>query len=209
MWTFENKMNNGAVAVTRYMEYNKPFPGIHVDVDGKVLTKEEWVALPESTRAEIMGDAMRFKAHLRKISQTRFLINKILGTTFFEKLSRELQGLNFIGTCDTWRICTPILEGSGAADDMPGFIRVFELAIQQETKYFKAPKTLVGTELGQTILNELKNTEFGLNVFCHNALDYNSFVVINGKLSGIVNWQYAGYYPQEFEDLIVKYLSVI
>ncbi|KXN73188.1 hypothetical protein CONCODRAFT_3853 [Conidiobolus coronatus NRRL 28638] len=54
------------------------------------------------------------------------------------------------------------------------------------------------------ILNELKSTTFSDSVFCHNYLCYKCFVLKKNKLIGITNWQYAGYYPPEFEDIIIS-----
>jgi thiamine kinase-like enzyme len=77
----------------------------------------------------------------------------------------------------------------------------------QQSAPLHIPSVLHNTDLGKNILHELKNAKFSSNVFCHNYLCYKSFVLKNNKLIGVKNWEYAGFYPPEFEDIIQKHLE--
>jgi hypothetical protein len=68
---------------------------------------------------------------------------------------------------------------------------------------------LLKTDMGYKLCHELCSTVFTDNVFCHNYLRYDSFIVNNNKLVGIKNWDYCGYYPKEFEIIIQRYLEFI
>ncbi|KAH8548389.1 hypothetical protein BGW37DRAFT_181628 [Umbelopsis sp. PMI_123] len=163
------------------------------DIEGDTIeTLEAWYKHPY--KYEIMRDAMSFKEHLRSQSRISYL-GKLLGITRFE-----------IGLIEGVR--TPIILSD--CDCMERLICNFEKGVDGKFNYPRAglPPDLIGTELGHTILNELKNTSFSEDyIFCHNALYYKSFVLKDNKLIGIRNWQYAGFYPPEFEEVTYKYLE--
>lgn len=86
----------------------------------------------------------------------------------------------------------------------------FNAAFEMHDKYPVCPKSLINTKLGRRILADLKAATYSDYVFSHNYLCYKSFVLNNqGKLIGIKNWQYAGWYPPELEQIIVKYIDEI
>ncbi|CAO3648015.1 unnamed protein product [Cunninghamella echinulata] len=93
------------------------------------------------------------------------------------------------------------------------FVTEFERLVNG-SKYHTTiiPDSLVNTNLGHKILNDIKTCNDILiqgNALCHNALYYKSFILKNNKLIGIKNWQYAGYYPPALEDIIHRYLEYI
>lgn len=75
--------------------------------------------------------------------------------------------------------------------------------------YQKVPSHLIQSDLGKRILHDLKTTTYSKPVFCHNYLCPDSFIIKDKKLVAIRNWQYAGYYPPELEDIIHRYLEYI
>jgi thiamine kinase-like enzyme len=92
------------------------------------------------------------------------------------------------------RVCTPFFKSK------------FSIYIGEYINYYKK---IARTDLEKRILEELKSIQYSKNVFCHNALYYKSFIVKDNKLVGIRNWEYAGYYPPEFEDIISRYLEYL
>ncbi|KAI8578371.1 hypothetical protein K450DRAFT_247568 [Umbelopsis ramanniana AG] len=173
---------------------NKTSILIGEDIVGDTIeTLEEWYSHPH--KYEIMQDAMKFKEHLRSASSLPYWV-KFLG------MHRDEVGM-FHG------IVTPIIRCF--SDYLAYLIDDFEKGVNGTFNHPNAgvPPDLIETQLGKTILNELRNTTFSKDyVFCHNALYYKSFVLKDNKLIGIRNWQYAGFYPPEFEDIIHKYLEV-
>ncbi|CAO3622256.1 unnamed protein product [Cunninghamella echinulata] len=143
------------------------------EIEGQTFnTVEEWYAYPY--KYEVMFDAMKFKNYLREISKKKF-IEKVVGLKHHE-----------IGRC----------HGNHNVFDTPlvkKFDRNFLTYLIDE--YGKS--SCVNNQL----FCDLKNTAYSDNLFCHNYLCYKSFVVKNNKLIGIRNWQYAGFFPPEFEDI--------
>jgi hypothetical protein len=172
---------------------NKTSILIGEDIEGDTIeTLEEWYGHPH--KYEIMQGAMKFKEHIRSASSLPYL-GKFLG------MQRSEVGL-YDG------IVTPIIRCH--SDYLTYLIDDFEKGVDGRFNHPKAglPPDLVETNLGKTILKELRNTTFSKDyIFCHNALYYKSFVLKNSKLIGIRNWQYAGFYPPEFEDIVHKYLE--
>jgi hypothetical protein len=162
------------------------------DIEGDTFnTLEEWHAYPY--KYEIMNKANQFKHYLRtlKVKKPSWLY-----PSEHDKVGRIGNSVN-----------TPIGDERFiyCIDD---FIYSFEKRINGECQGH-IPKSLTDTDLGRNILDELKNAKFSTNVFCHNYLCYKSFVVKDNKLIGIRNWQYAGFFPPEFEDIIQTYLDNI
>ena len=89
------------------------------------------------------------------------------------------------------------------------FIKRFGQGVRDEPHNGIIPKSLIQTRLGYTIYQELTDAipTFTNNVFCHGCLRYDSFIVRDNKLVGIRNWEYAGYYPPEFDTIIQRYLE--
>jgi hypothetical protein len=187
-------------SIEQYKSFNKSYNDIIVgeDIEGdKFDTFEEWNAYPY--KYEIMNEAMKFKEHLRKISYVRWF--------------RDVKRLDRLGLPNMtfYKFNTPIIYPlkNNTIHKMNGLLREFEKCVNGNNDEFQCPSSLVNTKLGLKLLSELKEAKFTDNIFCHNALYYKSFVVKNNKLVGIRNWQYAGYFPPEFEDIIAKYLDNI
>lgn len=167
------------------------------DIKGDTIeTLDEWNTHPY--KHEIMLDAMKFKEYLRSLNEIEGFFNRIFNTPPFD--------IGRIGNVNR----TPILEVDHSCNNIESYIRNFDSSINKCNKLgAKVSPCLVQTDLGRRILNDLNNTEFSDNVFCHNALYYKSFVLKNNKLIGIKNWQYSGFYPPELEDIIQCYISYI
>lgn len=187
-------------SLEQYKAFNKPYDGVAAgeDIDGDTFdTLEAWHRYPH--KCEVMAEAMRFKEHLRKISYVKWF--------------RDAKRLNRLGLPDRsfYRFSTPIIHSTSSKTvyKMDALLREFEKCVSADATDFECPASLVKTELGQTILSELQQASFTENVFCHNALYYKSFVVKGSKLVGIRNWQHAGYFPPEFEDVVHPHLERI
>jgi hypothetical protein len=150
---------------------------------------EEWNRYPYKDK--IMKEANYFKYYLRTLKEKK--------PWYYPSPSC------LIGRCSN-RIITPIYH-TCSLWDIDDFIFSYEECINGEQ--IGIPKSLIDTDLGRNILEELKETKFSEYVFCHNALYYKSFVVKIDQLIGIRNWKYSGFYPSEFEDVIQKYLEYI
>lgn len=157
------------------------------NIDGDTIRSlEEWNSHPN--KDEIMRDAMRFKAHLRTLKEHKPWFHPMP----YGKLGRVGMHTN-----------TPVFRTAGVAD-IADFVRCFEDAVNGAPTG-TIPEPLAGR--AADILSELKHARYSKKyVYCHNALYYRSFVLRDGKLIGIKNWQYAGFYPPEFEDIVCKYL---
>jgi hypothetical protein len=167
------------------------------NIDGDTFDSlEDWYSCPY--KYEIMNDAMKFKNYLRTLKEVDGYFNRMIANIPID-----------IGRIGETNI-TPILESTKLTSSIEGYIRDFDSTINNINKYGgAAPKSLINTDLGNRILRDLNNTYYSENVFCHNALYYKSFVLRDNKLIGIRNWQYAGFYPPEFEDVVHKYLEYI
>jgi thiamine kinase-like enzyme len=136
---------------------------------------------------------MKFKSYLRTLKEKRHWSHPL--------------PYGILGRIGNY-INTPILNTGGLCD-IDDFVQCYEETINGSS-VGSIPKSLTDTDLGRNILEELKSTKFSSKyVFCHNALYYKSFVLKDNKLIGIRNWQYAGFYPPEFENIIAKYLDNI
>lgn len=182
--------------------YNKMDKGRYTirvgeNIDGDTFDSlEDWYSCPY--KYEIMNDAMKFKNYLRTLKEVNGYLNRMIANIPID-----------IGRIGETNI-TPILESTKLTSSIEGYIRDFDSTINNINKYGGvAPKSLINTDLGNRILRDLNNTYYSENVFCHNALYYKSFVLRDNKLIGIRNWQYAGFYPPEFEDVVHKYLEYI
>lgn len=182
--------------------YNKMDKGRYTirvgeNIDGDTFDSlEDWYSCPY--KYEIMNDAMKFKNYLRTLKEVDGYFNRMIANIPID-----------IGRIGETNI-TPILESTKLTSSIEGYIRDFDSTINNINKYGGvAPKSLINTDLGNRILRDLNNTYYSENVFCHNALYYKSFVLRDNKLIGIRNWQYAGFYPPEFEDVVHKYLEYI
>jgi hypothetical protein len=159
------------------------------DIEGDTIeTLEEWKCHPY--RAQIMEDATNFMKYLRTLKDTKHR---------WYYPSDHWR----IGRCNRINVYTPIYQTLGV-DDMDDFVAYFEKTLHGEAR---VGSIAVSTEIGEAILHQLKNAHFSHNVFCHNYLCYKSFVLKNNKLIGIRNWQYAGFYPPELEDIMRPYLD--
>jgi hypothetical protein len=165
------------------------------DIEGDViLSKKEWDN--HINKEEIMNDIAKFKDHLRSLNETSWIERVILKNPVEIGRCRGLAN---------HEINVPIIKDISVST-INGLIYSYEEEMQQSAP-LHIPSVLHNTDLGKNILHELKNTKFSSNVFCHNYLCYKSFVLKNNKLIGVKNWEYAGFYPPEFEDIIQKHLE--
>lgn len=161
------------------------------EIEGDIFeTLEDWNKYPYKDK--IIKEVNQFKHYLRTLKEKR--------PWYYPSPSC------LIGRCGN-RTTTPIYQ-TCSIWDIDDFINSYEECINGK-QIGRIPNSLTNTDLGRNILEELKESKFSEYVFCHNALYYKSFVVKNDQLIGIRNWQYAGFYPPEFEDIVQKYLEYI
>jgi hypothetical protein len=149
------------------------------EIDGYTMsTREEWQAHPY--KDEIMETIASFKAHLRELSAR---CPRVPGSYYLGRPGRLQPQIN-----------TPILQTSN-----DGEYGMHDLISELRKR---------GT-CSDKLIDELDSAHFSKAVFCHNYLNYKSFVLDRkqGRLIGIKNWQYAGFYPPEFEDIVQPYLE--
>jgi hypothetical protein len=166
------------------------------DLEGdRIHSLEEWNAYPY--KAEIERDVEDFK---------KFLVRESLSFRHAEEHRSEcFLGIQF----NLVPLNTPILyDVRRRVGDIDKFISAFSSAIDGKKSKYKVKLTNnLDLEVAKSILYDLKNTKFSPSVFCHCFLNYKSLVLKDNKLIGITNWQYAGYYPPEFEAIIEKYME--
>jgi thiamine kinase-like enzyme len=150
--------------------------------------------------SELQDELSKFKEYLKKQSY------------IFSDLE-EYRDIPFIGIpTRRVKLNTPILKEKEwlSIKSMDDFIQAFENVLKTGSNgRFEIPDSLVNSTLGIKILEDLKKTSFSQKVFCHNYLNWKSIVLKNDSLYGVINWQYAGYYPPEFEDILEKYMEFI
>jgi hypothetical protein len=165
------------------------------DIEGeKIHSLEEWNA--HAYKAEIEEDVKEFKKFLRQDPSVQDIAD--------DYITKYFLGVQFKGVI----LNTPILyDPEREVGDIQDLILAFSSAIEGENKYGVEVPDILKSELGNKILHDLKSTTYSPSVFCHCYLNYKSLVLQDNKLIGITNWQYAGYYPPEFESIIEKYME--
>jgi hypothetical protein len=131
-------------------------------------------------------------------------INPSISLEMDTKRAKEI-----IDNCSDPLASTPLIQKLvlEKGDSVDNFIHSFECMMQLHDHKPTCPESLINTELGKNILEDLKSANYSPSRFCHNALHYKNFVLKDNQLIGITGWEYSGRYPPELEDIIAKYID--
>ncbi|KAE8408866.1 kinase-like protein [Aspergillus pseudonomiae] len=167
--------------------FTVPYPD---DVDAKLTESNTIFNWGGVTIAKISPTiAVKFGSHVR-LSEAKniMFVEQNIDTPYFHQL-RQLRHENYIGSADFGPVTDPFLEtyfNKGPFDSEESFNNTIIEAYQ-----LKAPKRHIKSFL----VGMLSQKRYQI-VFTHGDLRPQNIIVNHGNISGIVDWEFSGWYPE-------------